>query len=167
MVSNTSKNAPLMFPEHQLLGVAIGGQLLVPLHCANVGLLVDSMKIVARSFFLYHGEKKKSHFPTVHFWLFNPEMSGRVKLTHPLCGFFKNASSIERVEPCPFVTFNITSKHIFPENFVEFPQIVQKIWRNSLSMLGIFVNFPPFFFFLFSFFFLTLTCYKEINSISL
>ena len=41
--------------------------------------------------------------------------------------FSKNISSKERVKPCFFVTFNIISKHIFPENFMEFPQVVQKI----------------------------------------
>ena len=45
----------------------------------------------------------------------------------PPCGFLKNVSSIERVEPWFFVTFNIILKHIFPENFIEFPQVVQKI----------------------------------------
>ena len=62
----------------------------------------------------------------------------------PPCGFLKNVSSIERVEPWFFVTFNIILKHIFPENFIEFPQVVQKIWRNSLPILAIFVNFPQF-----------------------
>ena len=32
-----------------------------------------------------------------------------------------------------FVTFNIIIRHIFPENFIEIPQVVQKIWRISLS----------------------------------
>ena len=32
------------------------------------------------------------------------------------------------------MTFNIILRHIFPENFIEFPQVVQKIWRNSLSI---------------------------------
>ena len=41
--------------------------------------------------------------------------------------FLKNVSSTERVEPWFFVTFNIILKHIFPENFIEFPQVVQKI----------------------------------------
>ena len=61
-------------------------------------------------------------------------------------------------KPCFFVTFNIISKHIFPDNFIGFPQVVQKIWRNSLSILAIFINFLDF---------LTLPCYKETNDISL
>ena len=44
-----------------------------------------------------------------------------------LCGFLKNVSSTEMVKPWFFVTFNIILKHIFPENFIEFPQVVQKI----------------------------------------
>ena len=45
----------------------------------------------------------------------------------PPCGFSKNVSSKERVKPWSFVTFNIILKHIFPESFIEFPQVVQKI----------------------------------------
>ena len=63
----------------------------------------------------------------------------------PSCGFFKNVSSIERVEPWFFVTFNIILKDIFPENFIEFPQVVQKICRNTLSILANFINFLQFF----------------------
>ena len=50
-------------------------------------------------------------------------------LTHlsPLCGFSKNVSSKERVKPWFFVTFNIILRHIFPENFIEFPQVVQEL----------------------------------------
>ena len=42
---------------------------------------------------------------------------------HP-CGFSKNTSYKERAKPWFFVTFNIILT--FPENFIEFPQIVQK-----------------------------------------
>ena len=45
----------------------------------------------------------------------------------PPYGFSKNVSFKERVKPWFIVTFNIISKHILPENFVEFPQVVQKI----------------------------------------
>ena len=61
------------------------------------------------------------------------------------CGFSKIVSSKEGVKPCFFVTFNIILKHIFPENFIDFPQVVQKIWRISLSILAIFINFPRYF----------------------
>ena len=45
----------------------------------------------------------------------------------PPCGFSKNVSSIESVKPWFFVTFNMILRHIFPENFIEFRQVVQKI----------------------------------------
>ena len=41
--------------------------------------------------------------------------------------FSKIVSSKEREKPWFFVTFNIILRHIFPENFIEFPQVVQKI----------------------------------------
>ena len=45
----------------------------------------------------------------------------------PLCGFSKNLSSKERVKLCFFVAFDITKSHILSENFIEIPQVVQKI----------------------------------------
>ena len=44
----------------------------------------------------------------------------------PPWGFSKNVSSKERVKCWFFVTFNIIS-HIIPENFIEIPQVIQKI----------------------------------------
>ena len=52
-------------------------------------------------------------------------IGGGVSLT-ALCGFPKNVSSKERIKPWLFVTFNIIISHIFPENFIEIPQVVQK-----------------------------------------
>ena len=69
---------------------------------------------------------------------------GGVNLTSP-CGFSKIVSSKKRVTPWFFVTFNIILRHIFPENFIEFPQVVQKIWRNSLSILANFHQFSSIF----------------------
>ena len=63
----------------------------------------------------------------------------------PPCRFSKNISSKERVKTCFFRTFNIIISHIFPENVIESPQIVQKIWRISLSVWPIFINFHQFF----------------------
>ena len=45
----------------------------------------------------------------------------------PTCGFSNNVYSKERVKPWYFVTFNIITSQIFPENFNEIFQIVQKI----------------------------------------
>ena len=59
--------------------------------------------------------------------LTNPKTAwGRATLTPSPCGFSKNAFSKERVKPQFFVNFNIILKYIFPENFIEFPQVVQK-----------------------------------------
>ena len=63
----------------------------------------------------------------------------------PYCGFFKNVSAKEIVNSRFFVTFNIILSHIIIENFIEIPQVVQKIWRLSLTILVIFINFYQFF----------------------
>ena len=63
----------------------------------------------------------------------------------PRCSFLKIVSSKQRVKPWVFVTFKIIIRHIFPENFIEIPQVVQKLWRISLSILAIFINFYQFF----------------------
>ena len=47
-----------------------------------------------------------------------------------------------------FVTFKIMIRHIFPENIIEIPQVVQMLWRISVSTLAIFINFYQFFGFL-------------------
>ena len=70
-----------------------------------------------------------------------------VQFDHP-CGFSKNVSSKETVKPWFFVTFNIIIRHIFPENFIEIPLVVQRLWGISLSVLAIFINFYQFFGFL-------------------
>ena len=41
--------------------------------------------------------------------------------------FSKIVSSKEREKPWFFVTFNIILRHIVPENFIEFPLVLQKI----------------------------------------
>ena len=38
--------------------------------------------------------------------------------------FSKNVSSIEREKPYLFVTFTMILSHIFPENFINFSQVV-------------------------------------------
>ena len=50
-------------------------------------------------------------------------MGGWVSLTS-LCGFSKNVSYKERVNPWFFVAFIINIRHIFPENFIEIPLVV-------------------------------------------
>ena len=45
----------------------------------------------------------------------------------PPCGISKNVFSKERLKLWFFVAFNIIISRIFPENFIEIPQVVQKI----------------------------------------
>ena len=50
---------------------------------------------------------------------------------HPpsaLC-YFQNVFFREMVKPWFFETFNIIVSHILPENLIEIPQLVQKIWN--------------------------------------
>ena len=47
-------------------------------------------------------------------------------LTSPVV-FLENVSAKEIVNSWFFVTFNIIISHIFPENSIEIPQVVQKI----------------------------------------
>ena len=60
----------------------------------------------------------------------NPKMAGGgggVNFQPPCCSCSKNVSFKDKVKLWCFVTFNIMLKHIFPENLIEFPQVVQKI----------------------------------------
>ena len=57
-----------------------------------------------------------------------------------------------------FFTFNIIISHIFPENFIEIPQVIQKILKFSVTILTIFINFLDF---------LTFPCYKDTNGVSI
>ena len=74
-------------------------------------------------YFTHHTTDTLAHLTLIYLG----EGEGGCQIDLPPCGFLKNAFSIERVEPWFFVTFNIILKHIFPENFIEFPQVVQKI----------------------------------------
>ena len=60
--------------------------------------------------------------------MINPKKAGeRGGGDHFSLWFFQNIFSRERVKPCFFVTFNIIISHKFSENFIEFPEVVQKI----------------------------------------
>ena len=76
------------------------------------------------------------------FYKSNPKTAGRF-LTLKL---FR-----KRVKPRILVVYNIIITYIFPENFIEITQIVQKIWIFSSSILTIFNNFLDF---------LTYPCYE-------
>ena len=81
----------------------------------------------------------------VNLWLILKRLGGINLTPPPPCGFSKNVSSIERVKAWFFVTFNIILGYIFPENFLEFPQVVQKILRNSQWILANFHQFSSIF----------------------
>ena len=63
------------------------------------------------------------------------------------------------MSPCFFYfNFNIIVSHIFPENvIIKIPQVVQKIWRFSPSILTLFIYFSDF---------LTFPYYKETNGVT-
>ena len=82
---------------------------------------------------------RSHHIAFMRFWYhFNPKTVGGggekgegggpfVAAPPPPCGFSKNVSSKERVKLWFFLTFNTILRHTFLENFIEFPQAVQKI----------------------------------------
>ena len=76
---------------------------------------------------------------------FNPKTAGGRGQFDPPCGFLKNVFFKERVKPWFFVTFNFIVRYIYPENFIEFAQVVQKIWRNYMSILANFYQFSSIF----------------------
>ena len=86
-----------------------------------------------------------------------PKKAGGVNLTSR-CRFSKHASSKERVTPCFFVNFNIITSHISLGKFIKTPQIFEKIYRVSLSILAFSTNFVDF---------VTFPCYKETKDTNL
>ena len=107
--------------------------------------LIPDSKVATNSFLLYEGLSVQSQ-------LLPPPIS-------PL-GFSKNASSKERVKSWFFVNIIIT--HLFPEMFIQIPQVVQKIWRLSPPILVIFSDFHPIFWICWHF-----PVTKKLNDISL
>ena len=72
-----------------------------------------------------------------------PKMTSGSQFDLP-CGFLKIVSSKQRMRPWFFVTFKIIIRYIFPKNFIEIHQVVQMLWRISLSILAIFIDFYQF-----------------------
>ena len=59
--------------------------------------------------------------------IFNPKTAGEWEGGGvSVCSFLKNVSSRDRVKLWFFVTFNFVLRHFFPENFIEFPQVMKK-----------------------------------------
>ena len=69
--------------------------------------------------------------------------------------FSNNVFLKKRWNPGYFVTFSIIISHIFPENFIVIPQVVQKMWTFSLTISTHFSDF------------LTFPCYKETKDVSI
>ena len=76
--------------------------------------------------------------------IFNPKKVRGSVWSSPLW-LSKNVTSKERVKPCFFVNFNIMINHIFPSNFSKIPQVGQKIWKLSPSILAISIDHHRFF----------------------
>ena len=59
------------------------------------------------------------------FNLFKPKMAGGVNLTYPVV--LQKMYLLREGETLFFVIFNIIISHIFQENFIETPQVVQTL----------------------------------------
>ena len=68
------------------------------------------------------------------------EGGGGVNLILPVV-FQKMYLLKERVKTCYFRTFNIIISHIFPENVIKIPQIVEKIMKNLSANISYFHRF--------------------------
>ena len=71
---------------------------------------------------------KSSHifFLSILFWSnSNPNKASGGRLIPAVV--FKKCIFSDRMRPCFFVTFNIIISHVFPENFIEILQVLQKI----------------------------------------
>ena len=110
-------------------------------------MLLDSSHIVI--FFTYYKLNKllagTIHLKGIKLTLKRLRVSIWTPLSPPRCGFSKNVSSKERLKPWFFATFNVITSHTFTENFIKISKVVQKLWRISLSILAIFIDFHRFF----------------------
>ena len=77
-------------------------------------------------FMIFSGDIKTEHWLTLKRF-----RNWSLLLLPPPGCISKNVFSKEMVKPCFFVTFTFVISHIFPENFIEIPQIVPKTWRFS------------------------------------
>ena len=103
--------------------------------------------------FINYGLQRKSHFSfsmkilITYLNLIKPK-NAEIGQFDTHLSFFQNCIfCIEGVRPCFFVTLS-TNWHIFPENVIKIPQVVQKTWRFSSSILANFIKFLDFWDFL-------------------
>lgn len=81
---------------------------------------------------------------------------GAFNLTHPVV--FEIKLFYREGEVLFFEVFSIIINHIFWENAIEIPKVVQNIWKLSLLILTIFIVFSDF---------LLFPCFKETNYVSI
>ena len=86
---------------------------------------------------------KVSPYFLPHF--FDPKTAGGCQFHHPPVVFRKMYFLKKGLKPWFIMIFNIILRHIFPGNFKEFLQVVQKIGINSLSIFANFYQFSPIF----------------------
>ena len=70
--------------------------------------------------------------------------------------FSKTVFSMQRAKPYIILTSNFIMRCIFPQSFINVPDVFQTLWRLFSSVLTIFINFSDF---------LSFPCYKETISI--
>ena len=130
--------------------------MLDPAQNINPGARQDFLTIEnVDTFLTADGEVLRNMHPPCLVWIFDAwkarqEGAGGQFDTHLICIFYRERErdrEWERVEPWFFVTFNIITSHIF-EHFIEFRQVIQKIWKFHPSVLTTFINFLDFFTFL-------------------
>ena len=126
----------------------------------------DSSTLKHHNFFQHYNKRKGTHTFVLRLLIFrifsnkkflNPVTSTSVRDLEKLLWFFQRFVFQRKVKSWFFVTFNIFLSHIFHGNFIEFPQVLQKIWKFSCSILSIFKIFLDYF---------TFPCYKETDDIS-
>ena len=130
---------------------------------------VTNVKKVTRITISYKNAIKIKHLSTKKFNIltkFNPKMAGEgvfnltpTPLPSPVV--FRKACLLKRGRNLVFLWLLILSWDTSFLNFIEFPQVVQNIWRNLRSILAHFHQFSSIFWIL------TLPTYKETNDVSL
>ena len=108
-----------------------------------IGAWITKHFITSDSFTLwkYYIRKLQSNVSN----LYGYANAGKNKFNWPLSNGFSKLYRPKRGWNPVFATFNITISHIFPENFIDIPQAVQKIWKIFLSVLAIFIDARQFF----------------------
>ena len=97
----------------------------------NIKIYLPIFKCDNKFFIMFYNKVLKcSLFLVKSIFCINPKKTGekgQFDCLPPLhCDSFKNFLSREKVKPWFFVNLNIIISHIFPDNFIVIPQVVQK-----------------------------------------